>query len=262
MSKFLEIKNKTETRAELFIYGDIVSNEWMRWDDEDQCPLSVKTALDEIKDVKNLDIFINSGGGSVFAGMAIYNMLKRNSAFKTVFVDGVAASISSVIALAGDKIVIPKNAYFMIHKASAFAWGDSNEFKRMVNLLETVEKGILNVYEENLKQGVNIDEIKELMEKETWFTGDEAAEYFNVEVSEEVQAVATTSDLTNFKNIPQFLKDKDEKIVNVSTKGSITEEEIDKIVSKIVKTIGKETEEPKKAKVLNFNELRKKLINI
>ncbi|WP_330594436.1 Clp protease ClpP, partial [Clostridioides difficile] len=63
-----------------------------------------------------MNIYINSGGGSVFAGMAIYNMLKRHEGFKTVYVDGIAASIASVIALAGDRVVIPQNAYFMIHK--------------------------------------------------------------------------------------------------------------------------------------------------
>ena len=65
---------------------------------------------------ENINIHINSGGGSVFGGIAIYNMLRRNNAHKTVYVDGLAASIASVIMMAGDEIVMPKNATVMIHK--------------------------------------------------------------------------------------------------------------------------------------------------
>lgn len=262
MSKrnFIELKNKTDTKAELYIYGDIVSNEWMRWEDEDQCPKSVKDILDQVKDTKNLDIFINSGGGSVFAGMAIYNMLKRNTAYKTVYVDGLAGSISSVIALAGDKVIIPNNAYFMIHKASAWAYGDTNDFQKMISLLETAEKGILNVYAENLKEGVNIDEIKKLMENETWFTGDEAANYFNVEVGEEIQAVACATDL-KFKKVPENLKNKQKTVFNIQNNNILTDEQISEIAAKLKNLIDTEPVlEPVEA--LNFNELRKKLINI
>lgn len=263
--KFMEIKNKTETKAELYIYGDIVNSEWGRWEEEDHTPNSIKSILDEVKDVKNLDIFINSGGGSVFAGMAIYNILKRNTAFKTVYVDGLAASISSVIALAGDKVIIPKNAYFMIHKASAFAWGDSNEFDRMSNLLKTIEKGILNVYEDNLKEGVNIDEIKQFLEDETWFTGDEASRYFNIEVGEEIQAVACATEL-QFKNIPENLNKKLKNNITINVNNNSNQDyNLDEISSKIIEQLkvqGVVDIKPEPIKIANFNELRKKLINI
>jgi len=197
------IKNQTEQKAELYFYGDIVSSSW-KWDEEDTCPEDVKKFLDSVKDAKELDVFINSGGGSVFAGMAIYNMLKRNKAYKTVHVDGLAASIASVIALAGDKIIIPKNAYFMIHKASMGLYGTSNDFLKASSMLNTIEEGIMNVYKDNLKEGVDIDEIKKFMEEETWFTGDQAAEYFNIEVGEELMAVACASDLTSYNRAPKI----------------------------------------------------------
>lgn len=73
----MEIKNATTEKAELYFYGDIVSAEWEKWDDADTCPDDVCSFLKEVEDVKELNIYINSGGGSVFAGMAIYNMLKR-----------------------------------------------------------------------------------------------------------------------------------------------------------------------------------------
>ena len=113
LQNFLEIKNQTENSADLYFYGDIVSSWWGAWDDTDQYPEAVKNFLDGVKG-KDLNIHINSGGGSVFAGITIYNMLKNHSGFKTVYIDGLAASIASVIALAGDKVVMRTGSSLMI----------------------------------------------------------------------------------------------------------------------------------------------------
>lgn len=123
---FMEIKNKSEEKAELYIYGDIVRDEWYKWSDTDVCPQDITDFLKELDKAKDLDIFINSGGGSVHGGLAIYNQLKRHSGFKTVHIDGIAASIASVIACAADKIVIPSTAQFMIHKPSVMIWENMN----------------------------------------------------------------------------------------------------------------------------------------
>jgi len=206
LSNLLQVKNFTETSADLYFYGDIVSSWWGAWDDTDQYPSAVRDFLNEAKG-KNLNIYINSGGGSVFAGMAIYNMLKRHEGFKTVYVDGLAASIASVIALAGDKIIIPANAYFMIHKPWMMAIGNANELRDMADTLDTVEEGILNVYNEHLVDGIDIETIKEMMEQETWMTGEEAAKYFDVEVGQAIEAVAYSGEmLDKFQNAPQQLK--------------------------------------------------------
>lgn len=204
----LQVKNATETTADLYFYGDIVSSWWGAWDDTDQYPESVKNFLDEAKG-KNLNIYINSGGGSVFAGMAIYNMLKRHKGFKTVHVDGLAASIASIIALAGDKVIIPKNAYFMIHKPWSWGIGDSDEFRQMADTLDVLEEGIVNVYADGLKEGVDVETIKKMIQKETWLTGDQAAEYFDIEVSETVNAAAFTD--LEFVNMPKGLDRKTAK---------------------------------------------------
>jgi ATP-dependent Clp protease protease subunit len=206
LASLLQIKNFTETSADLYFYGDIVSSWWGAWDDTDQYPSAVRDFLNEAKG-KNLNIYINSGGGAVFAGMAIYNMLKRHEGFKTVYVDGLAASIASVIALAGDKVIIPANAYFMIHKPWMMAIGNANELRDMADTLDTVEEGILNVYKEHLVDGVDIETIKEMMEQETWMTGEEAAKYFNIEVGQAIEAVAYSGEmLDKFQNAPQQLK--------------------------------------------------------
>lgn len=203
LSNLLEIKNQTETIVDLYFYGDIVSSYYGAWDDTDQYPESVKNFLDEVKG-KDLNIYINSGGGSVFAGMAIYNMLKRHSGFKTVYVDGIAASISSVIALAGDKVVIPSNAYFMIHKPWCGVSGNSKDLREQADILDKIEEGILNVYSENLREGISIETIKEMVDKETWLTGLEASNYFNIEVSDAIDAVACVSEFYDgYNKVPK-----------------------------------------------------------
>ena len=97
--KGLEIKNMTDVSADLYFYGDIVSDWWGAWQNEDQYPDAIKNFLSQAEG-KDLNVYVNSGGGSVFAGMAIYNMIKRHGEKNKVkvYVDGLAGSIASVIA--------------------------------------------------------------------------------------------------------------------------------------------------------------------
>lgn len=208
LNDFLQVKNQTETSAELYFYGDIVSSWWGAWDDTDQYPEKVKDFLDEVKG-KELSIYINSGGGSVFAGMAIYNMIKRHNAHKTVYVDGLAGSIASIIALAGDKIVIPSNAYMMIHKPWTWTSGNATELREQANMLDIIEEGIMNVYKDNLRDDIDIEDIKQMVENETWLTGEEASKYFNIEISETIEAVACISDFYDgYNKVPKNILNK------------------------------------------------------
>lgn len=207
--KLFEFKNETETSVDLYFYGDIVSDWWGAWQDEDQYPESVKTFLNNHQG-KDLNIYINSPGGAVFAGIAIYNMIKRHQGRKTVYVDALAGSIASIIAFAGDRIVIPSNAFLMIHKPWAGCIGNAEEMRKMASDLDAVETGMLNIYEKHLKEGITIQQIKELMGAETWLNGKEAAEYFEVEVGEEKEMVAAvTEESKKFcKKIPEKLLQK------------------------------------------------------
>ena len=210
MSKFLkcfEIKNATDTSADLYFYGDIVSDWWGAWQEEDQYPEAIKNFLNGNAG-KTLNVYINSGGGSVFAGIAIYNMLKRHDAQVNITVDGLAASISSVIAFAGSgKPRIPSNAFIMIHNPWTYGEGNAKDFRKMADDLDQIATGILNIYEENLKEGVSIETIKELMDAETWLNGAQAAEYFDIEVGETKEYAAAVGDyLTRSKNMPSNLK--------------------------------------------------------
>lgn len=209
LKNMLEIKNSTETTCDLYFYGDIVDSWWGAWDDTDQYPEAIKSFLDDAKG-KDINIYINSGGGSVFAGMAIYNMLKRHQGYKTVHVDGLAGSIASVIALAGDKVIIPSNAYMMIHKPWSGLYGNSTELREMADTLDKIEEGILNVYKENLAENADIEVIKAMVNAETWLTGEEVSKYFNVQVSDSVEAVACASDYFNkYNKVPKNIKKDD-----------------------------------------------------
>lgn len=217
LKNFLEIKNFTDTTADLYFYGDIVSDYWGAWEEEDQYPMGIKNFLDDHQG-KDLNIYINSGGGSVFGGMCIYNILKRHTGYKTVYIDGLCASIASVIALSGDKIVIPSNGYFMIHKPWQPLWGGYNaiDLRKLADDMDRIEEGIQNIYSENLQDGVNIETIIQMMAEETWLVGEEATKYFNIELIQPNESVAYTSDLLNsFKNTPTHLEKQNKKDDNI-----------------------------------------------
>ncbi len=239
---FFKIKNKTDTSADLYFYGDIVSDSWQSyWTEEDRCPEDIREFLNDIEDHVDLNIYVNSGGGSVFGGLAIYNMLKRHKGYKTVYVDGIAASIASVIALAGDRVIVPSNAFIMIHKPSgnmlkrhkgyktvyvdgiaasiasvialagdrvivpsnAFimihkpsgvCFGNSDEMREYAEVLDKTQTNLMNVYKENLCEGVDLSEIEEMVNNETWLNGEEASKYFKIEVAGANETVACVSE--------------------------------------------------------------------
>lgn len=208
LNNLLTFKNITETSADLYFYGDIVSDWWGSYQDEDQYPESIRNFLNGV-DNKSLNIHINSGGGAVFAGIAIYNMLKNYQNHKTVYIDGVAGSIASIIALAGDKIIMRKGSSIIIHKPLQILYGayNANDLTKIIEDLSSVEKCIMQIYEENIKDDAKIEDIKQMVDRETILTGDEAINFFNVEIDGTNQAVACISDC-----IPQYLEPPDNKL--------------------------------------------------
>lgn len=204
LKSFLTVKNSTLQTADLYFYGEIVSDWWGAWDDLDQYPEAIRDFLTE-HEGKDLNIYVNSGGGSVFAGLAIYNMLLRHKGKKTVYVDGIAASIASVIALAGDEIIIPSNAFMMIHKPWNACCGNADDFRKMAEDLDAVETGIINVYKAHLADGADLETVKELVAAETWLNGEEASKYFNITVSEaKTYAAQIAGDVMNqYRNTPK-----------------------------------------------------------
>lgn len=210
----IEIKNQTETTADLCFFGDINSEslgEWQKYYPEDKAPQDVQDFLSQLEGVSKINVHINSGGGSVFGGIAIYNILTRYDAEIIVYVEGLAASIASVIAMAGDKIIIPANAQMMIHKPSTVAWGNADEMRKQADILDGCQKVILNTYMSHAKEGVTQDDINALIDAETWKNGEDWQEYFDIEVSEKSLVAACKSDYYDkYNNIPDKLKERQE----------------------------------------------------
>lgn len=206
----IEIKNQTEAAADLYFFGDINSEslgEWQKYYPDDKAPKDVQDFLDQLDGVSKINVHINSGGGSVFGGIAIYNILKRHNAEIVVYVEGLAASIASVIAMAGNKIIIPANAQMMIHKPSSITWGNADDMRKEADILDGCQKVILNTYMQHAKDGVTAEEINALIDAETWKNGEEWQEFFDIEVSEKSQATACESEyFDKYNNLPDKLK--------------------------------------------------------
>lgn len=123
---------------------------------------------------KPVTVVINSPGGDVFEGIAIYNLLKEHSKPVTVKIVGIAASAASIIALAGDKVEIAKSAFFMIHNAWTIALGNRHDMREVADFLEPFDSAMAEVYADF--SGLGIEEIIDMMDSETYITGTEAIE--------------------------------------------------------------------------------------
>lgn len=197
-AKPYEIKAKAD-RAEIYIY-DTIGDSW-----EGTTGKQFASDLKDIGNVSLLDIYINSPGGSVFDGISIYNVLVRHKARKTVCIDGLAASIASVIAMAGDEITIAENGMMMIHDPWGIAAGGPGDFRRMADMLDKVKDTILDTYVR--RTGGEREEIERMMSAETWMTADEACEmgFCDGKTGAVEMAAMAKHDLSGFKHVPEPL---------------------------------------------------------
>lgn len=157
--------------AELYIFGDITS--WP-WYEGDESSYGLVKKLQNL-DVENITVHINSYGGEVAEGLAIYNTLKDNNMKVTTVCDGFACSAASVVFMAGDERIIKEASLLMIHNAWTYAKGDSNALKKQAADLEKITQASVNAYKS--KANISEEKIKELMNDESWITADEAVEY-------------------------------------------------------------------------------------
>lgn len=183
---FMQIQNAAVGGGtELYIYGDIVSSTWDAWCAEDVCPQDIADFMNQIEADAELTVYINSDGGDVFAGIAIHSILSRHTGHKKGIVDGIAASIASVILMACDEIVMSSGAQLMIHKPStAFAYGNADDFRDLIERLDKAQGSITEIYMQNVKEGVTEEDITEKINAETWLNAEEAAEIFDIAVEE------------------------------------------------------------------------------
>lgn len=203
IKKFWKLKALDEKTGDLTLYGEISNETW--WEDE-VTPKEFKSDLDDLGEIDTLNIYINSPGGDVFAGQAIYSMLKRHKAHKNVYIDGLAASIASVIAMSGDTIFMPKNAMMMLHNPWTIGIGNSEEFRKLAEDLDKIRESLIAAYEGH--SALTRDEIISIMDAETWLTATECEEYGFCDVVQEEKQLAASIDkrlLGRYKNTPKKL---------------------------------------------------------
>jgi ATP-dependent Clp protease protease subunit len=204
MKKWYEITNKANDTAEIWIY-DQIGEGFFTGDG-----ITAKGFQKDLEKVnaKNIALHINSCGGEVFDGLTIYNLLKNHPAKITTYIDGLAASIASVIALAGDTVYMAENALYMIHNPWGMAVGDSNEMRKTADLLDKVRGSLLSTYAD--KSGLDTEKLTELLDAETWMTAQEAFDFgFIDEIEGKIDLAACAKfvpilEKAKIKNIPDF----------------------------------------------------------
>ena len=172
MKKFWNWINLIEEEKEvrtLFLNGTIAEDSWF---DDDISPAIFKDELNA--DTGDISVWINSPGGDCVAAAQIYNMLKDYKGKVTIMIDGLAASAASVIAMAGDKVLMSPVSMMMIHNPATMAFGDHTEMKKTIDMLDEVKESIINAYE--IKSGLPRDKISKLMDQETWMNANKAIE--------------------------------------------------------------------------------------
>lgn len=196
---WFRMQAKEDQTADIYIYDEIGG-----WG------ISARRFTEDLISLGNLshiNLHIHSPGGEVFDGIAIYNQLKNHSATITVYIDGLAASMASVIAMVGDTVIMPKNAMMMIHKPWGVSWGDANDMREYADLLDKLENVLIPAYV--AKTGKTTEEITAMLEQETWLDGDECVEHgFADKVIEPVKAMAslTSKRIEEFSSMPSAIK--------------------------------------------------------
>lgn len=209
-----------ETSAELLLYGDIGESWWGE-------SVTAKTIADRLKEIGEVDLLnvrINSAGGSAFEGIAIYNQLVRAAPRIEVDIDGMALSIASIIAMAGERIRMAENAMLMIHEPWTIAMGNSEELRKTAELLDAMNDNLITTY--NRRTGIERAELAELMAEETWFQASEALERGFVDEITAGQAAEngaskarlTRAQAQRFRHPPKNLVEHKRRVLSIAAK--------------------------------------------
>ena len=224
------MKNDEEKSAELILYGSIGSDEY--WDDISD--KAFKQDIENLGDVENITLHINSPGGSVFSAVAIANTLKNHKAKITANIDGLAASAATIITSACDTVRMPKNALFMVHNPITFAYGNNQDMQKTLEMLNKVKNSIIETYLNKAK--TDKETLSELMDNETWMSAEEAKEYGFVDeiLDESVEKEVIENkliinnmafDISRFKNFKEK-KNQEPRVINISVNSTGSPEEI------------------------------------
>lgn len=233
MEKFYNFTGKDE----LYIYGDIISTV-DKYEETDINFIDFKNKLEEMEKDSVLNIYINSGGGSVIATQGIIGLLnkaKRDKGIKTkCFIDGLAGSCASWLPMVCDEVFCYNTSLLMVHKPMIGFYMEmlnANELQKTIEVLDKIEESMLNAYESKLKNATR-EEIKAMINEETWLTSNEICDLFNVTLLEDnKELVAKVSDdvLKNYKHVPDSLRNslnkEDDEEVTEDEKTELVEEE-------------------------------------
>lgn len=168
--KFIDDEESEE--ANLYIYGDIVDFAW--WNDEVSAN-DIRKKLNETN-AKIINVHINSLGGDTYTGIAIYNLLREKSKISKIitYVDAIAASAASIVAMAGDKIIMPSNTIMMIHNCWTLGVGNAEELRKLASDMDKIMEAVIQCYLSRIK--ISEDELRDLLDEETFLTAQEALE--------------------------------------------------------------------------------------
>ena len=197
---WLWVRNEIPALTEILIYEQIGKG-W--FDDDGIGAAEFARILGDVPRGNEIQVRINSPGGNVHDGLAIYNLLQGRRARVTTRVDGVAASIASVIAMAGRELSMPKSALLMIHDPSGLVMGTAEDMRKMASVLDQHGDVIASIYQ--LKTGATHDGLKELMRQETWLTGEQAEMARFVDRTTNEEAVTAKFDFRAFRRVPPRL---------------------------------------------------------
>ncbi|EMD6814824.1 Clp protease ClpP [Citrobacter koseri] len=198
-NSWFRMQASNDNAADIYIYDEI--GYW---------GVTARQFVNELKalgDVTHINLYINSPGGDVFDGIAIFNALKHHGAAITVYIDGLAASMASVIAMVGNPVIMPENTMMMIHKPWGFAGGDANDMRDYADLLDKVESVLIPAYAE--KTGKSTEEIAAMLEDETWMDGKECVALgFADQVTPSLQAMACihSKRIEEFEKMPNSIR--------------------------------------------------------
>lgn len=249
MSKFWKIKNEAESQdVELYLYGQIAEESWRENDK------SAKEFADDLAACggKNITLRINSPGGDIFAAQAIYNVLRAYPGKVTAHIDGICASAATVVACGAGKVVMPKNALYMIHNSMASVFGmlDEEALRKMADTLAKVKETVVNVYKDRAGDKMSADEIIRLMDEETWMSAEEALGKGLIEEIDDYAINAQMkSGLVVVNSISMPVKDRDaekiRRVMKTEERKKTTEMNDSDLISKIKALLGDKPKAPK-----------------
>lgn len=209
MKKGLKVSARAG-RGEIYLYG-VIGDDWY---DEGVTANDFSKELKGLGAVSTIDLHIDSEGGDVFQGRTIYSLVKAHPANVTVYVDGLAASAASLIAMAGDEIVMADGSFIMIHEAWGSVRGRASDLRKRAELMDQINETMVQTYVS--RSGQDANKIRKMMDEETWMEAKEAIDLgFADTIAEPMRVAASVHDAAMFKNLPAKLRPRQQQALAV-----------------------------------------------